>query len=450
MYYFLNRLYGQTLSCQLPGRAPFTGGNVTIFKGNRFWHIDVTDQIEVGNRILEVLNQPIASNFFANKIAANTHATQFGIDPLQYRPSSQNTVTNTTDSLIQYIDTVKIRILTPTYLSESKVDSLVTVKINLKDTITYRRTLLLFQGEQYSTTSKEDTLTFNLKINPSVLDTQTVMVAAIYDSLGFTIYHYGLTKIIVKPDSLCQQLIVSPATKLLNPGETYIPSINGIHPTYITSIGLNDPAISFSIADTNVIRYDNLQTRFIAKDTGYTFIEFSYRGKKDTLFVYITIPSNEAAVVKECPGQTIKYVADSIQDASYQWQVDMGNGFIDLSNSSSINGINTDTLILINIPTSNRGNKYRCVTTNGPVTTYTDTKILLFGITWLGGANNDWNNPANWQCNILPDENVDVIIPTGKQHYPTISSNTKVHSVVTKPGASVHINAGIILEIKGK
>jgi hypothetical protein len=441
------------VSSQLPGKSITSlGNNSTLFPPDpKFMHTDVTDAVEVGNRIIEVLNKPISSDYFANTIAANDNLGEI-IDPkLSYKPTSGSSIANATDSLVEYFDTTKIKIITPTYLSTGKIDSSFTVKLNLKDTANYKRTILIFQGEQYNTSSFADTLTFNLKVSPALIDSQIVMVAALYDSVGFSVYHYDLTKIIIKPDSLCQQLIVSPETKFLNPGEKYIPTLNGIHPTYITSISITDPASSFNIADSNVIRYDSVMNRFIAKDTGSTIIVFDYKGFKDTLLIYLTIPTIDISYTpKICPGQTIIYTTDDIQGATYQWQVDSGNGFTNLSNDAVYSGATTNTLTITNIPTSNRGNKYQCITVNGPGSIYSDTKTLQFGVTWNGTTNTDWSNPANWNCNVIPDENVHVIIPTGKLNYPTVNSNVNVNSLKLEKGAKVTVAPGALINVKSK
>jgi autotransporter-associated beta strand protein len=64
-------------------------------------------------------------------------------------------------------------------------------------------------------------------------------------------------------------------------------------------------------------------------------------------------------------------------------------------------------------------------------TGYTGTPILLStgelvpsNGTWLGTANNDWNNAANWGNNVLPDASTDVRIPSGLTNYPVIASIT--------------------------
>lgn len=44
--------------------------------------------------------------------------------------------------------------------------------------------------------------------------------------------------------------------------------------------------------------------------------------------------------------------------------------------------------------------------------------------TWLGTADNDWNNTANWGNNFLPDASTDVRIPSGLTNYPVVAAYT--------------------------
>ncbi len=146
-----------------------------------------------------------------------------------------------------------------------------------------------------------------------------------------------------------------------------------------------------------------------------------------------------------CLGNGITITAAS-SGAVYQWQLDSGSGYNNISNNANYSGTNTATLLINNVSTNITGYKYRCVVdaVNGP------ENVLRFVLTWTGAVNTDWNLPGNWSCSTVPDEYTDVLIPTAVSNYPTISVNTSVRKIELQTGTTVNINTGIIVDIKGK
>lgn len=143
-----------------------------------------------------------------------------------------------------------------------------------------------------------------------------------------------------------------------------------------------------------------------------------------------------------CPGNNIVYNANAVNTSTYQWQADDGNGYVNVSDNSTYNGSNGSTLTLVAPPTNWYGRKYRCLINGNAGEEY----ILKFVINWLGTSNTVWNNPLNWSCGNLPDENTDVIIPSSLIRYPVVSETAKVRSLTLQGNAALHVNTG--LEIK--
>jgi hypothetical protein len=139
-------------------------------------------------------------------------------------------------------------------------------------------------------------------------------------------------------------------------------------------------------------------------------------------------------------------------NTNFQWQVDPNTGtFSNVTNGTRYSGATTKTLNIMNAPDSMYGYKYRCVCTGGvPVTS--STRTLRFGVTWVGGtAGNltNWNTTSNWSCSVVPDSNVDVIIPP-TSNQPIITGNYTCHSVLVKPGATLKVNTGFKLTVTGQ
>ena len=125
--------------------------------------------------------------------------------------------------------------------------------------------------------------------------------------------------------------------------------------------------------------------------------------------------------------------------SSYQW----------LRNDTLIAGANASTYLATDSGT------YKVLITNGSCSLLaSNTALITVNVgpapgtaEWLGAADGDWNNAANWKCGITPGTTLAVIIKSGMAHYPVITSNTTVKSLQADPGTSVTVGAGIVLTI---
>ncbi len=176
--------------------------------------------------------------------------------------------------------------------------------------------------------------------------------------------------------------------------------------------------------------------------------DFTGDGKLDiavsnTLLSTISILKNKIGLIVPlsfCPPTASDTLRSGITGTVYQWQVDTGNGFINIINNDYYENTNAAVLKLINIPSVFNGNIYRCVV-DGKLG---DLYKISFSNTWTGAVNNDWNNPANWKCSSIPDNNTDVIINNGTM---VINSNVTINSLVINAGASLTVNTGFNLII---
>jgi hypothetical protein len=67
---------------------------------------------------------------------------------------------------------------------------------------------------------------------------------------------------------------------------------------------------------------------------------------------------------------------------------------------------------------------------------------------WLGVADTDWFNPANW-CGGIPAPTDSVTISAGKTHYPLLTAPVVVKTLVLKNGGSLTLEPNVILTIEG-
>ena len=133
-------------------------------------------------------------------------------------------------------------------------------------------------------------------------------------------------------------------------------------------------------------------------------------------------------------------LTSKLNGPGYQWQVNTGNGFINIGNNSNYGGTVTSTLTLTNMPSSFYGYQYRCVVdgVNDEVT------ALQFVNTWTGANNNLWGNSANWSCGSVPDGNTDVIIKSGTV---VVGSNANCRSLTITPSVNFSVSPGVIFTI---
>ena len=172
--------------------------------------------------------------------------------------------------------------------------------------------------------------------------------------------------------------------------------------------------------------------------TGNWRYEVTYKGKKLTTWFAVN-----STAVTICPN-SINPIFSNLSGNSYQWQVNSGTGFNNISDNNNYAGTATNQLQLINVPSSFYGYQYRCVV-NG--SSFSNVIFLKFVTYWDGSKGTSWEDPFNWSCGNVPDANTDVVIQNGAANYPEISSNTSCRTVTVSTGASLTVNPGFNLTV---
>jgi len=87
---------------------------------------------------------------------------------------------------------------------------------------------------------------------------------------------------------------------------------------------------------------------------------------------------NDVLNVTTCAGSNATFtVSTNAISPSYQWQVNTGSSWVNLTNSSPYSGVNTSTLVITNIPSGYAGYKYRARVTASSCTANGDYGTLL-------------------------------------------------------------------------
>ena len=426
-----SQLPGISLTLPLPSYA-------TLLHGVESMHINVTSNIQAGDKVLDLINRPVNSPSFRDFIPES---------PNQASGISYRTAQNL-DSVIQILDTIKMKIVAPQNNSVITNDTSFNVTLNLKDTVGLITISGRYLDRQFLSYSNAKEQTFTIPINNEVSGKHKVYAIATYDSSRFIVHHMDTVIINIPFNNNFIRLYAEPSAINLSTGQSVMPDIYGVSDSTYKLIPLKDPSLQINVSDTNVVRFSSNSWQFTAKDSGTTFASLSYHGRKDTVYFFVSLPDESG--IYACPGGNTIFKSDiGIVGDSYQWQVDMGSGFENISNNSIYFGATSNILILSNPPTSWYGYKYRCIVTSGSIVSSSKTSVLYFAMQWIGATNTAWENPENWNCNSLPDENVEVTIPKGLPNNPVISSNPSVKSLKLSQGANLKVSSGFNLQIKG-
>jgi serine protease AprX len=193
--------------------------------------------------------------------------------------------------------------------------------------------------------------------------------------------------------------------------------------------------------------------------TGGVNISYRYKmiiGSDTSFYVDSTTLAytNNCSVVSErniCPNSPTYFSVNTIAGYSYKWQVNNGNGFIDILPATTFYaGSNTNTLLLLNVPANFYGYQYRCIQTNGANAITSNPITLKFSTTWLGTINTAWEEAGNWSCGMVPTANMDVVIKNTTTNNPIVSSAAICKSLSTLPNVAVTVTNGFSLQVVGK
>ncbi len=152
-------------------------------------------------------------------------------------------------------------------------------------------------------------------------------------------------------------------------------------------------------------------------------------------------------IKKLCEGSNSLLLVSAQTGTTYQWQINTGTGYSNLTNNANYTGVQTLQLQISNVTGTNANNIYRCKVQTAQGEKYSIPYTLKFTANWTGTLSNDWENPQNWDCNTLPGIYTDVIISGGTPYAPVLNSNTTIQSLMLRANANLTVQPGKILNI---
>lgn len=234
--------------------------------------------------------------------------------------------------------------------------------------------------------------------------------------------------------------VIFPPTNITATGFTanWKPPLIGSYSTFVFDVSTDSSFASF------LPGYASIHLSEFSKDlTGLNdSTTYYYRIKtlKNFIFQEGSYSSAiKASLLNSCPNQVLRY-SSSIIGNNYQWQVYTGNEFVNILNDSIYSGATSRYLEINGATEGMYGYKFRCLV-NGM---YSDTVELKFRNFWKGIINNDWSNPANWSCGIVPNRFTDVYIHAQTVNNPVIiAGDYECASLTTTVPVSVSTGANL-------
>ncbi|XZF16418.1 T9SS type A sorting domain-containing protein [Chitinophagaceae bacterium MMS25-I14] len=137
----------------------------------------------------------------------------------------------------------------------------------------------------------------------------------------------------------------------------------------------------------------------------------------------------------------------------YQWQVNTGSGFNNITNGGVYSNATTATLNITGATAGMNGYTYQCIVSGActpNATSNTATLTVQTPGTWTGNLNLAWSNSANWTCGTLPTATTDVIIPN-VINLPIVNINSAIcNNLTINSGGSLGFTGTTnVLTVKG-
>lgn len=149
--------------------------------------------------------------------------------------------------------------------------------------------------------------------------------------------------------------------------------------------------------------------------------------------------------VNTCAGSTVNISMTATGAATYQWQIDVGSGYVNIPNGNAAN------LSITNVPATYNNGTIRCVLTNACNTSFSNTTAITVqtpGL-WSGVTSTAWNTASNWGCSAVPTSATDVVIPATAINMPLATTGVSMRSLTINPSATINLTGAGALNIFG-
>jgi hypothetical protein len=253
--------------------------NVTVFDniihtGNS--ELSVTSNTDVGTSVKHLLN-------------SNINSPQFGPIPASVLNSkSLSSVDNRKKSFPSFgIKQDKIKITSIANGSGVFVDSVLNINFNIKDTTGLQYVKLYFQNKSYITYDKLLNQGFTVQVSGTYLKTQPIEILAVYYNNDSTYWSFDTSNVNVQTTSQLQKFFVEPKIMEIAVKQLDSPDYNAVYSSFLSKIESNDPDLTYSVSDPDVVSLSSGTNFITGHSKGETSVIISYKGLADTIYIVV-------------------------------------------------------------------------------------------------------------------------------------------------------------------
>ena len=278
------------LKSQTAGQDPNTPLNITKYTGFNAWHSSILSRPDVGQRVMDLINTKVSSNFFGASIPANNAPD----------PPGARWMNSTSGTVQSFYDTSKIVITAPHRMDSTFADSLLHLSYHLKDTTGLVYIRINFQDYDSVTFLKTANQSLTIPVNPAYAGTQRITVMAIFDKNDTTIYHVDtLSNVVGNKGTLNGFRTVQHLVEIIS-GTPYRASYQVKYDTNWVSLSSRDSLISVSFDVPGIVSYDTASRTFNALSENFAQAYIQYKGFTDTVSF-----QSEMSLYSNCINRTI-------------------------------------------------------------------------------------------------------------------------------------------------
>jgi Leucine-rich repeat (LRR) protein len=197
---------------------------------------------------------------------------------------------------------------------------------------------------------------------------------------------------------------------------------------------------TFYLYKNDVLNSTQIGDSVFAVNSGGNYFITVTNAITSKLILYTDTIKIDTVTIQLCPPVANTLLIADSTGSVYQWQLNSGNGFVNISDDSNYVGTTTGSLQLNNIPSSYYGYQYRCTVDGNNSTPFT----LKFTDEWTGAIDSSWATPGNWNCGSVPDAYTDAIINNGTV---ILFSDGTCRSLLVDPASNITVNFGAILTV---
>jgi pimeloyl-ACP methyl ester carboxylesterase len=279
-------------------------GNVTVFEGSDYWHLNITDKTDVADWIMHLMNADLNDtdkDYFkdipSHPLGPSTPSANSSslLVNNNYLPSAINNSNLTLSNFLDSLDFSRIKYKYDSVLVNANfvdnqvfnVDSTYMIVVNISDTVNMVYVELKYQDQQVKKYLTRNHVTFEMPININKLDTSVMQVKVYYDYPDSAVY-YTYTKQVVFHNNINPLAIHAESnTYNVNPGIMVNPKILVIDSLHNTSLTLWNRDFIVSVADTNIVKFNPNRRLYETIADGETYSIINYKGVLDTIYFSI-------------------------------------------------------------------------------------------------------------------------------------------------------------------